>query len=249
MPKNRKRWTVLETAKVLWAVASCFVVESIIFGISVLPASVFWQWHFSWALKNPLIKMVLLSMAFIPAYLIFAFSLMVFSGIMTRLTGWQTPRNASMRIDSPDWPLLNWVRYTVSMHLVRIFAGLIFRATPVWSLYMRLNGARIGRRVFVNSLWVSDHNLLEFGNDVIIGSEVHMSGHTVEEGLVKTAAIRLGDGVVLGVNSVIGIGVEIGNGAHIGSLSVVPKFAKLQAGCKYGGVPVKLLSDQTSEDE
>ena len=57
---------------------------------------------------------------------------------------------------------------------------------------MRMNGAKLGRRVFVNSLDVTDHCLLEFGDDVVIGAGVHLSGHTVERGLVRTAPVRLG---------------------------------------------------------
>jgi hypothetical protein len=40
---------------------------------------------------------------------------------------------------------------------------------------------------------VSDYNLIECGDDVVIGGAVHLSGHTVEAGVVKTARIRLGN--------------------------------------------------------
>jgi len=180
-------------------------------------------------------------MAFIPAYLLFAFFLMLLSALATRFTGWRAPMDAEMRIDELDWPLLNWARYTISIHLVRIFAGLVFRATPLWTMYMKWNGAQIGRRVFVNSLWVTDHNLVEFGNDVVIGSEVHLSGHTVESGVVKTGRVRLDDNVMVGVSSIVSIGVEAGPGCQIGALSFVPKFSKLEAGQTYAGIPVRLI--------
>ena len=48
--------------------------------------------------------------------------------------------------------------------------------------------------MFVTSLSMSDHNLLEFGDHVVIGSDVHHSGHTVEAGIVKAAVVRLGNG-------------------------------------------------------
>ena len=75
-----------------------------------------------------------------------------------------------MRLADLEWPLLDWVRYMVAIHIVRLFAGTLFRGTPIWSAYLRLNGARVGRRVYVNSLGVSDHNLLEFGDDVVISA-------------------------------------------------------------------------------
>jgi acetyltransferase-like isoleucine patch superfamily enzyme len=82
---------------------------------------------------------------------------------------------------------------------------------------------------------------LEFGNDVVIGSEVHLSGHTVEHGLVKTAKVKLGDGVMVGVSAIVEIGVEAGPGCQIGALSMVPKFTKLEAHQTYAGIPVHLL--------
>lgn len=228
-------------ARVAWTLLSVFVVESLVFGLSVLPAALFWEWHLRWQVPYFWLHTLLLSMAFIPAYFLFAFFLMLLSAMATRLTGWRAPCDAEMPINEVDWPLLNWARYTISIHLVRIFAGLVFRATPLWTLYMRWNGAHIGRRVFVNSLWLTDHNLLELGDDVVIGSEVHLSGHTVEHGAVKTAPVKLGDNVVVGVSSIVSIGVEAGAGCQIGALSFVPKFSKLEAGQTYAGIPVRLI--------
>jgi acetyltransferase-like isoleucine patch superfamily enzyme len=245
----RKKWSSGTVFRVLWALLSVFVVESLVFGVSVLPAVIFLEWHFRWELSWFWVRVVFLSMAFIPAYLIFAISLMLLSSLATYLTGWRSPPRAEMPLDDPDWPLLHWARYTISIHLVRVFAGLVFRATPLWTVYMRLNGARMGRRVFVNSLWLTDHNLLEFGHDVVIGSEVHLSGHTVERGLVKTAPVRLGDGVTVGASSIVSIGVEAGPGCQIGALSMVPKFSVLEAGRTYVGIPVRPVEKREALSE
>ena len=225
--------------RVSWAVLTCFVVESLVFGLSALPAVLFWEWHLHWQLPGPFwIRTVLLSMVFIPAYLLFSIALVVLSAASVKVLGWRAPTNSEMIIARLEWPLLNWVRYMVSIHMVRTFAGLAFRATPLWTFYMRLNGAQMGRGVFVNSLWVTDHNLLRFGDDVVIGSEAHLSGHTVEKGIVKTAEVCLGAGVTVGVSSVVGIGVVAEPGSQIGALSLVPKFTRLESGKVYAGIPV-----------
>ena len=70
----------------------------------------------------------------------------------------------------------------ISTHVVRVLVGTFFRSSPLWTWYMKLNGARIGRGVYINSLSISDHNMLEFGDGVVIGESVHLSGHTVEGG-------------------------------------------------------------------
>jgi acetyltransferase-like isoleucine patch superfamily enzyme len=227
--------------RIAWALVSVFIVESVVFGLSVLPGVLFWEWHFRWDVDSDPLRVVFLSMAFIPAYLLFTLALILLSGIATRITGWRTPVDAEIKFSELSWPLLNWVRYMISIQLVRIFAGSLFRATPIWTFYMRLNGARMGRRVFVNSLEVTDHNLLDFGDDVVVGGDVHLSGHTVEGGLLKTARVRLGRGVTVGVGSVVGIGVIAGDGCLIGALSLVPKFEKLEGGSVYVGIPVKKM--------
>ncbi len=227
--------------RILWALVSVFVVESVVFGLSVLPGVLFWEMHLRWDPESTPLRVVFLSMAFIPSYLLFTFALILLSGVATRLTGWRTPASAELRISELSWPLLDWVRYMISIQLVRIFAGSLFRATPVWTFYMRLNGARMGRRVFVNSLEVSDHNLLDFGDDVVVGGDAHLSGHTVEGGILKTAPVRLGSGVTVGVGSVVGIGVVAGDRCQIGALSFVPKFAELEEGSVYVGIPVRKM--------
>jgi carbonic anhydrase/acetyltransferase-like protein (isoleucine patch superfamily) len=86
-----------------------------------------------------------------------------------------------------------------------------------------------------------DYNLLEFGDGVVIGDAVHVSGHTVEAGVVKTARVRLGPNVTIGLCSVIEIGVEIGADAQVGALSFVPKYTRLPGGVVYVGAPATLV--------
>jgi len=202
---------------VAWTLLSLFVVECLVFGLAMLPAAVLWQAFSVIDYSFMLLRVVVLSMVFVPAYSLFAFSLMVLSALSCRWLGWRTPPDLQMSIKSLDRPLMNWVCYMVSAHVVRLFAGSVFRATPMWTFYVRLNGARLGRGVYINSLAVNDHNLLEFGDRVVIGDGVHLSGHTVEHGVVRTARVRLGDDVTIGLGAVVGIGVEAFARSQVGA--------------------------------
>ncbi|HEU4631944.1 MAG TPA: hypothetical protein VFS08_19500 [Gemmatimonadaceae bacterium] len=229
--------------RVTWTVLTLFGVESAVLALAVLPAVLFWEWHFHWRIAPAWLRVLVLAASFVPAYLLFATALMVLSAAAARLLGWRTPAAAELRITDLDWALLRWVRYLVCTHLVRVFAGGLLRASPLWTLCLRLNGARIGRGVWVNSTALMDHNLLDFGDGVVIGSDVHLSGHTVEGGVVRTAPVRVGTGATIGVGSVVGIGVEIGAGTQVGALSYVPKHTHLEPGGIYGGVPVRRLDE------
>ena len=234
-------------ASVAWAVATLVVVQSIVCGLAVLPVLALWGPLLAWTAGNPGAQVVAVSFAVVPSYVLFALVLMFASAMATRVTGWRTRPDAAIRLADLDWPLLDWVRYMVAIHVVRLFAGTLFRGTPIWSAYLRLNGARVGRRVYVNSLGVSDHNLLEFGDDVVIGGDVHLSGHTVEGGFVKTARVRLGDRVTVGLGTAVGIGVTVGSDVQIGAMSLVPKNVTLDGGRVYVGVPARPLGSRAAD--
>lgn len=228
-------------ARVVWAVLSWYVVESLVFALAVLPAGLFWLWHFKRVPGPQALDVLVLALTFVPAYLAFAAALMFLSALATRMLGWRTPPNAEMSIAEIGWPLLHWARYAAVHHVVRVFAGSVLRSTPLWTLYLRLNGARVGRGVYVNSLSIMDHNLIEIGDGAVVGSDVHLAGHTVEAGVVRTAGVRIGRDATIGVGSVIGIGVVVGDGAHVGALSVVPKYRVLEPGSVYVGAAVRRL--------
>jgi non-ribosomal peptide synthetase-like protein len=222
-------------------IAAILLVESAVCGLAVLPVVLFWTWFVTSIADGLLARAVAVSLLVVPSYIVFALCLMVASALAARITGARTPPKLDARIADMEWPLMAWVRYMVAGHVVRVFAGTMFRGSPVWTAYLRLNGARIGRRVYVNSLFVSDHNLLEFGDDVVIGADVHLSGHTVERGIVKTGGVRLGPHVTVGLGSVVDIDVDVGARCQIAAMSLVPKHSKLDADAVYAGIPVSRI--------
>ena len=111
-------------------------------------AAMFFEWHLGWSVEPSWLRVLVLSMAFIPAYLLFSLSLIVLSAAVTKALDWRTPDDAELPIRELSWPLLNWVRGTIASQLVRIFAGPLFRSTPVWTFYLRLNGAKLGATGF-----------------------------------------------------------------------------------------------------
>jgi len=230
------------SAAKLWRVCVTLLaivfVEGIVCTVALLPVVAFWIWLRTGLPDGLLVRGAVVSALIVPSYVAFALCLMIASALATRLTGARTPPGLDARIADLEWPLMRWARYMVAAHLVRVLAGTLFRGSPIWTAYLRLNGARVGRGVYVNSLFVSDHNLLEFGDGVVIGSEVHLSGHTVERGVLKTARVRLGANVTVGLGAVVDIGVEAGPNCQIGAMSLVPKHAVLEADALYAGVPV-----------
>lgn len=237
--------TLAQGGRVAWTVLSMFMVQSLVFGLSVLPAFYFWTWTLSWSVPA-FIRPAIVATTLVPAYLLFAFVLVALSALSTRVCGWRTAPNGTWKLRDLEWPLLDWVRYMVSTHIVRVFVGTFFRASALWTLYMRWNGAKIGRGVHINSLSISDHNMLEFGDGVVIGESVHLSGHTVEAGMVKTGPVKLGRFVTVGLGSMVGINVEAGEKCQIGALSVVLKGSQLAGSAIYAGIPARRIEPRST---
>lgn len=234
------RWAAY--GRVTWTVVSYIVVQSLIFGVATLPIALLVGWVAPVASFESGRGLVLVAVGMLPTYVVGAVSLMVCTAAATRLLGWRTISDTAMRIRDLGWPLMNWARYLMLTHAVRILVGVPLRGTPLWGFFIRLNGARVGRRVWVNSTGIMDHSLLEFGDDTVIGSDVHLSGHMVEGGVVKTGRVRLGRQVTIGVGSVVGVGTEIGDRCQVGALSFVPKMSRLDADAVYAGAPVHRIT-------
>lgn len=226
--------------RLAWTVASIVIMQTIVCGVAMVPAVALWAFVASRPISI-VARLLLFSAIAVPSYVAFALALMIVSPLATWLTRTRTPANMELRIADLTWPLMTWARYMVAIHIVRVFAGSLFRGSPFWTAYLRLNGARLGRGVYINTVHISDHNLLDFGDRVIIGSEVHVSGHTVEDGVVKTGRVRLGHQVTVGLGTTIEIDVVAGDRCQIGALSFVPKHTTLESGAVYVGAPVRRL--------
>ena len=223
------------------------IAQTIICGLSILPAALLWRGGVASTSTGSMWDIVVASVLVMPAYIVFALCLMPVSAIIMRLLGARTPPDAELRISEMSWPLMKWVQYMSAAHIVRLVSGSMFRGSPLWTAYLRMNGARVGKRVFINTLSISDHNLLVLGDDVVIGADVHISGHTVEDGMLKTAGVRVGSRVTIGLGSAIDIDVNIGDGCQIGALTLVPKHTRLDADAVYVGIPARKLSDRASD--
>jgi acetyltransferase-like isoleucine patch superfamily enzyme len=241
--RRRKRQRVAAGFRIAWTLATICVSQGLVCGLAALPIVIVWTRLAAWSAPTE-VRWMVFSLMTVPSYVLFALFLMAISAITTRVMGWRTAENAELRIADVEWPLLDWVRLTVAIHLVRLFAGTLFRGSPIWTAYLRLSGARLGPRVYVNWLSISDCHLLEFGDGVVIGADAHISAYTVEGGVFKTAAVRLGRNVTVGIGSVIDIGVDAGPNSQVGALSFVRKYTKLEAGATYAGIPARRIDQE-----
>jgi non-ribosomal peptide synthetase-like protein len=132
-----------------------------------------------------------------------------------------------------------WASYNALTLVFRFTFVNWIRLTPLLPLYHRLMGARIGRRVQINTAVVADQNLVEIGDDTVIGGDVTLVCHSAERGRLVTAPVRIGRGVTVGLMAVVLPGCVIGDGATISAGSVLSKGTRVGPGEVWAGVPAR----------
>ncbi|MEI6669042.1 MAG: DapH/DapD/GlmU-related protein [Acidobacteriota bacterium] len=134
-----------------------------------------------------------------------------------------------------------WASYNALILMVRYTSMDFIRVTPFLTLFHRMMGMRIGRRVQINTTIVGDANLIEIGDDTVIGGDVTLVAHAAEHGRLVIAPVKIGSRVTVGLLSVVFPGVTIGDGATIGAHAVLTKGTSVGAGEVWGGVPARRI--------
>ncbi|HEY3353544.1 MAG TPA: DapH/DapD/GlmU-related protein [Polyangia bacterium] len=139
---------------------------------------------------------------------------------------------------------LQWASYNALILLVRYTCINFLRVTPFIRLFHRLMGMKIGHRVQINTAVIGDSNLIEIGDDTVVGGDVTLVAHSAERGELVTARVRIGRRVTLGLMSIILPGCEIGDGAVLAANAVLQKGTKVGPGEIWGGVPARKIGER-----
>lgn len=137
-----------------------------------------------------------------------------------------------------------WASYNASILLVRYTCINFMRVTPFINIFHSLMGMRLGKRVQINSAVIGDSNLIEIGDDTVVGGDVTLIAHAAERGELVAERVRIGKNVTLGLMAVIMPGCEIGDGAVLAANAVLAKGTKVGPGEIWGGVPAKKLGER-----
>ena len=115
----------------------------------------------------------------------------------------------------------------------------IFNGTPFKTLFWRLLGVRIGRRVFDDGLWVTERTLVVIGDDCTFNAGGGIQSHSQEDGAFKSDITTIGAGCTLGVGAFVHYGVTIGDGAVLAPDSFLMKGEDVPPHAHWGGNPAR----------
>lgn len=139
----------------------------------------------------------------------------------------------------PIWSLA-YLRFWVVKTLVRSNPLVLFVGSPLYMLYLKALGAKVGRGVAIFSRNVPVcTDLLTIGDGTVIRKDSYFSCYRAHAGVIQTGAVTLGKNVFVGEATVIDTETSMGNDAQLGHSSSLHSGQAVPDGERWHGVPAQ----------
>jgi len=116
----------------------------------------------------------------------------------------------------------------------------LFVGSPLFGLYLRALGAKVGPRVVIHSLRIPVcTDLLTIGAGTVIRRESSLLCYRAQAGRIEVGPVTLGRDVYVGEMSVLDIDTSMGDGAQLGHASALHSGQAVPAGERWHGSPAQ----------
>ncbi|MGV8977764.1 MAG: Pls/PosA family non-ribosomal peptide synthetase [Cellulomonas sp.] len=110
--------------------------------------------------------------------------------------------------------------------------------TPALNVWLRSLGARIGRGVWCETIWLPEADLVALGDGASINRGCVLQTHLFHDRILRMDTVTLAAGATLGPHGVILPAASIGAGTTVGPAALVLRGDELPAGTRWTGNPV-----------
>jgi len=144
--------------------------------------------------------------------------------------------------EKPLWSTFVWRNELLNAlheHLAEPFLVGPLTGTPFICWYFRLLGARIGRRVYMETTDLSEFDLAEIGDEAMLNADCTIQTHLFEDRVMKMSTVRIGPRCTVGAGSLVLYDTRMEADASLGDLSLLMKGEVLPAGTAWEGVPAR----------
>ncbi|GGX43667.1 hypothetical protein GCM10010353_68360 [Streptomyces chryseus] len=139
----------------------------------------------------------------------------------------------------PVWGL-TYLRFWTVKVLLHANPMIFFVGNPLYVLYLRSLGARIGKRVTILSRTVPVcTDLLTIGAGTVIRKDSHFLCYRAHAGRVETGRVTLGRDVFVGEKTVLDVDTSMGDGAQLGHTSALYGGQHVPDGERWHGSPAQ----------
>ncbi|WP_258053178.1 Pls/PosA family non-ribosomal peptide synthetase [Streptomyces sp. Ru73] len=142
-------------------------------------------------------------------------------------------------MEFPVWSLA-YLRFWTVKALIYANPMRLFIGNPLYVLYLRALGARVGKNVTILSHAVPVcTDLLTIGAGTVIRKEAFFLCYRAHAGRIQTGPVTLGRDVFIGERTVLDIKTSMGDGAQLGHASALQSGEAVPAGQHWHGSPAQ----------
>nr|WP_307623996.1 Pls/PosA family non-ribosomal peptide synthetase [Streptomyces sp. V3I7] len=139
----------------------------------------------------------------------------------------------------PVWGVA-YMRFWLVKVLIHANPMILFIGNPLYVLYLRALGARVGKGVTILTHTVPVcTDLLTIGSGTVIRKDSFLLCYRAHAGRIQTGRITLGRDVFIGEKTVLDIDTWMGDGAQLGHSSALYRGQRVPAGEHWHGCPAE----------
>jgi non-ribosomal peptide synthetase-like protein len=143
----------------------------------------------------------------------------------------------------PLWSTFVWRNEfinSISENLVYPFFESMFLGTPFASVYFRIMGCKIGKKVFMETTEITEFDLVTIGDESALNFGCTVQTHLFEDRVMKMSDIIIGNACTIGSLSVILYDTEMHDHSVLHGLSLIMKGETLPGNTHWQGSPCQL---------
>ena len=115
----------------------------------------------------------------------------------------------------------------------------LLTGTPWLAPVLRLFGVHMGKRVYCETTYTTEFDLLRVGEDAAIGRAASLQTHLFEDRVMKMSRVRIAPGAAIGPRSVVLYDATVGQGATLDALSLAMKGESIPPATHWRGIPAR----------
>ncbi len=134
---------------------------------------------------------------------------------------------------------LDYVRFWIAQLSTRANPMVAFAGSPLYNVYLRLLGAKVGRGARIFAVPPVCTDLVSIGENSVVRQSAILTGFTVHRGIVRMGTVEIGDNSFIGEASMMDINTKIGSGSQLGTSSCLHENQQVPDGEIYQGSPAQ----------
>lgn len=137
----------------------------------------------------------------------------------------------------PIWSFA-YFRFWVVKTMMRTSPVMAFTGTPIYSAYLRLMGAKIGRNVVISCRYGPVcADMFTIGDNTILRKDTIVLGYRAQSNFIHIGPVEIGSNAFVGEASVIDIDTAMGDNTQLGHASSLQSGQRVPDGQRYHGSP------------